>query len=225
MQINGERSSTHHFHKMNTTCPQFQEYTCAFSVLCLIFFFPRQKLVFLCACFLSLTKIFAKTPSSLDSMVTTALSVSISQRASPAATASPAEKHMRICFTTTVAADWMTSFTPWWSTTSFNCSEGDSTLVCTEDRDSNSTSTRLRRLGSAQLQISCIDNERILMWGQLQRKRQLVLRPAYPMRSPINVSLERMGDTETQWSSPIFRISVGFHGSNRRESLNILAYA
>lgn len=158
-------------------------------------------------------------------MVTTALSVSISQRASPAATASPAEKRMQPCFTTVVAVDWMTSCTPWWSSTRFNYSANYSTLARIEDHHSNSTSTRLRRLGSAQLQISCIDNARILMWGQVQRKRRLVLRPAYPTRSLINVSLEGMEDRETQWSSPIFRISVGLHPSNTRESLNTLASA
>lgn len=40
-----------------------------------------------------LTRILARTPSSLDSMVTTALSVSISHKASPAATGSPGHTH------------------------------------------------------------------------------------------------------------------------------------
>lgn len=49
----------------------------------------QQRLLLLQTCALLLTNIFAMTPSSFDSMVTTALSVSISHRASPAATASP----------------------------------------------------------------------------------------------------------------------------------------
>lgn len=157
---------------MNQTCPRFQENTCSFSAPRLISIFSNRS----SSCFrvfrFSLTHQYLRQ----DAVVVRLhgdhglVGLDLAKRIASRDWLTCGKKtHIRRSFTKTdrVTVGRMTSFPPWWSPTSSSRSANYSTPAWIADRDWNSTSTCLRWLSSARLQISRVDNERILMWGQV----------------------------------------------------------